>query len=171
MHFDAFESGNYPPLARAGVKLDFNTSVIRSPLQGEKLRLLTSFDPSVSILKLFPGIGEQAVKAILSTPGLRGLILETFGSGNAPTDPWLVNALQDAIRRGILIVNISQCPGGMVIQGRYETSKQLAEIGVTGGSDMTTEAALTKLMLLLGEFGSEKTKRLISMSLAGELTG
>jgi L-asparaginase len=171
MHFDAFESGNYPPLARAGVKLDFNTAVIRSPSAGEKLRLLSRFDTSVSILKLFPGIGEQAVKAILSTPGLRGLILETFGSGNAPTDPWLVDVLQDAISRGILIVNISQCPGGMVIQGRYETSKQLAQIGVTGGSDMTTEAALTKLMLLLVEYGSEKTKRLISMSLAGELTG
>lgn len=171
MHFDAFESGNYPPLARAGVKLDFNTAVIRSPLSGEKLNLLSKFDPAVSILKLFPGIGKEAVNAVLSTPGLRGLILETFGSGNAPTVPWLLEALQHAIQKGVLILNVSQCPGGMVIQGRYETSKQLAEIGVTGGSDMTTEAALTKLMLLLGEHGPEKTKRLISVSLAGELTG
>jgi len=170
MHFDAFESGNYPPLATAGVKIDFNSASIRSPRRGEELRLLSRFDQSVAILKLFPGISEGVVSAMLSTRGLKAVVLETFGSGNAPTDAWLIALLKQAIDKGILIVNISQCPGGMVIQGRYETSRQLADIGVASGADMTTEAALTKLMLLLGEFGNEKTRELINVSLAGEIT-
>jgi L-asparaginase len=169
MHFDAFESGNYPALATAGVKIDFNSSAIRSPRAGEKLRLRSRFDQSVAILKLFPGITENVVSSILSTPGLKAVVLETFGSGNAPTDPWLIGLLKKAIDRGIIIVNISQCPGGMVIQGRYETSRQLADIGVTSGTDMTTEAALTKLMLLIGELGPEKAKEMIMVPLAGEL--
>lgn len=169
MQFDAFDSGNYPPLAKAGVKIDYNFSAIMSHKE-LTLRLRTSIDPNISILKLFPGIPYSTVNAILSTEGLKAVVLETYGSGNAPTHKWLTDALQSAIKRGVIVVNISQCPGGMVYQGRYETSRELERIGVIGGADMTTEAAVTKLMVLLGEYGPEKTRLLIRQSIAGELS-
>lgn len=169
-HFDAFESGNYPPLATAGVKIDYNTSAIHSPKSSEKLRLFKKFDTSVSILKLFPGIQPAAVQAILDTPGLKALVLETFGSGNGPTSSWFIDMLKRAIDRGLLVLNVSQCPGGMVMQGRYETSRMLQQVGVIGGMDMTTEAALTKLMILIAEYGVEEARKRIAVSIAGELT-
>lgn len=169
MQFDAFDSGNYPPLAKAGVKFEYNSSVIRRHTNSS-LKLRTSIDTNLSILKLFPGINSNTVEAILNTPGLRAVVLETYGSGNAPTSSCLLNSLRAAIARGVVILNISQCPGGMVIQGKYQTSLELQEIGVIGGADMTTEAAVTKLMLLLGEYGPEKTRELLSQSIAGELT-
>lgn len=170
MQFDAFDSGNYPPLAKAGVKIDYNFSVIRTPPPAEALNLRATFETNVAILKLFPGIHRNVVSAIVNTPGLRAIILETYGSGNAPTLSWLLDELADAINRGVIIVNISQCPGGRVVQGRYETSKRLQQIGVISGADMTTEAAVTKLMLLIGEYGPSNAKTMIGISLAGELT-
>lgn len=169
-HFDAFESGNYPPLATAGVKIDYNTSAIHSPSASDTLQLFKKFETSVSILKLFPGIQPAVVQSILDTPGLKALIIETFGSGNGPTTPWFIDMLKRAIDRGLLIVNVSQCPGGMVMQGRYETSRMLEQIGVVGGADMTTEAALTKLMVLIGEYGVEEAGKRIDKPIAGELT-
>jgi len=170
MQFDAFDSGNYPPLAKAGVKIDYNFSVIRSPKSSAGLKLRSKFETNIAILKLFPGIDINVVKAVLGVPGLKAVVLETYGSGNAPTLGWLLEELKKAIDRGIIVLNISQCPGGRVTQGRYETSKWLQQIGVISGADMTMEAAITKLMLLIGELGIDRAKDLIGMPLAGELT-
>jgi L-asparaginase len=170
MQFDAFDSGNYPPLAKAGVKFDYNFSVIRRSSENSILKVLTKIDTNIAILKLYPGISDITINTIINTPGLKALILETYGSGNAPTSPSLMEALKRAVENNLIILNISQCPGGMVIQGRYETSRELQRLGVISGGDMTTEAAVTKLMLLLGEYGPEETRKLVSQSIAGELT-
>lgn len=170
MQFDAFDSGNYPPLAKAGVKIDYNFSVIRNVPPGSKLSLRSLIDNNISILKLFPGITQSTIDAILKTSGLKAVILETYGSGNAPTSVSLLKALKEIIAKGVIVLNISQCPGGMVIQGKYETSRELQQIGVIGGADMTTEAAVTKLMLLLGEYDGKKTREMLVKNLAGELT-
>lgn len=170
MQFDAFDSGNYPSLAKAGVKIDYNFSAIRTPERATELSLRATFETNIAILKLFPGIHRNVVAAVLNTEGLTAVILETFGSGNAPTLDWLLDDLSVAVARGVIIVNISQCPGGRVVQGRYETSRALQQIGVISGADMTTEAAVTKLMLLIGEYGPANAKTMIGISLAGELT-
>jgi len=170
MHFDAFQSENYPPLAKAGVKIEYNESAIHQSRSNETLLLLDKLDTSLAILKLFPGITEATVKAVINIAGLKAIVLETYGSGNAPTTKWFIDLLKEAISKGLIVLNISQCPGGMVVQGKYETSKVLQEIGVLSGGDMTTEAALTKLMVLLGEYGSKEVKLKIGKSIVGELT-
>jgi len=169
MHFDAFQSENYPPLAKAGVVIDYNRAAIHVPGRGS-LAVLRKFDQQVAILKLFPGMTEEMVAPVLKNNHVKGLILETFGSGNATTAPWFLRLLKEAINRGCIVVNISQCPGGRVVQGKYETSQRLEEAGVIGGADMTVEAAVTKMMLFLGEFGADETRKRIALPVAGELT-
>lgn len=169
-HFRAFHSPNYPLLAEAGVHLNYNTAAIR-PRPSKKLQIYTALDTNVAVLKLFPGITPQAVKAVLSIKGLRAVVLETFGSGNAPTEKWFIELLQQAIAKNIVVLNITQCAAGRVEQGRYETSALLQRIGVTGGGDMTTEAALTKLMFLCAqEKNPKRLAKLLQKNLRGELS-
>ncbi len=170
-HFDAFESPNYAPLAEVGINIDYDFSVIEGDFSDEALKIYTQLDNRIAILKLFPGITQTTVEAILNIPDLKGLVLETYGSGNAPLHSWFIESLQGAINKGLIILNISQCLKGFVHQGRYETSRQMKEMGVIGGSDMTTEAAIAKLMFLFGNYtDTEEIKNLLQKPLRGELT-
>lgn len=169
-NFNAFLSGNYPPLAEVGVHIKYNSDLILKPC-GEKLIVHKNLDNSIIILKLFPGIAEIVVKNALTIKGLKGVILETFGAGNAPTDDWFIEALSEAIEKGITIYNVTQCKGGAVDMGKYETSMKLGQIGVVGGYDITTESAVAKMMYLLGEgFHGNELNKLLQMPLRGELT-
>jgi L-asparaginase len=169
-NFNAFLSGNYPQLAEVGVHIRYNSKMILKP-QKSKLIVHKKLDNSVIILKLFPGIAEIVVKNALNIEGLKGVILETYGAGNAPTDAWFIAALTQAIDKGIIVYNVTQCKGGAVDMGKYETSIKLSQIGVIGGSDITTESAVAKMMYLLGEgYSLPEMKRLLQLSLRGELT-
>ena len=167
--FDAFHSENYPPLAVAGVVIDYNWKMIRRTEGNHELRLLDKLNSNVVILKLFPGISKAVVEQVVSIPGLKGLVLETFGSGNAPDTPWMKAAIKSAVERGVVVVNITQCPGGRVEQGKYETSRFLGELGVISGKDMTSESAITKLMVGLGELKKDQVEKFIGTPVAGEL--
>ncbi len=170
-HFNAFNSYNYPPLAKAGVHIKYFRSYIHYPDIDTKLRVRTQIDQNVAVLKLFPGITRSTVHAILNISGIKAVILESFGAGNAPRLDWFFQELKEASKRGILIINKSQCSTGTVEMGRYETSLNLVIAGVISGYDCTTEAIIAKLMCLLGECSSQaEIRHKLSISLCGEMT-
>ena len=169
--FDAFHSLNYPALVEAGVNIEYNKEAIAKRPKGKKFRVHKSLDSSVALIKLFPGIPYSMFWQVIKMEGLKAIVLETFGSGNAPTDEIFIGYLKYATDRGIVVVDISQCSGGSVELGKYETSAQLKKIGVVSGGDMTTEAALTKLMFLFGQnYPPKKVKQLMEKNLRGELS-
>ena len=170
-HFDAFASPNYPHLAFAGIDIKYSPNVIGFTEPQVAQRWVPDFDRGVIVLKLFPGLSATLLEHILHTPGLRGVVLETFGSGNAPTDEAFLSAIKSAVDRGITIVNVTQCYSGPVVMARYETGNVLSQTGIIGGSDMTTESAVTKLMYLLAQgLSQEEVAHLMRIPLRGELT-
>jgi L-asparaginase len=171
-HFDAFASENCLPLAEAGINIEYNYSVINEYQPTGKLKYHRTCNCDVAILKLFPGISNAHVQAILNIDNVKGIILETYGSGNAPTDVWFIEELKKAIDDGVVIMNVSQCSGGRVVQGKYATSAQLKSIGVINGDDITTEAAITKMMVLLERNDIEKDQlnELLNHPISAEMT-
>jgi L-asparaginase len=168
--FEAFRSPNYPILAESGVHLRFSVNDIRVPKPDDKLVVHKNLVSDVAVLKLYPGISPKVVEAILNAP-VRGIVMETFGAGNTTTDQWFIDLLDAAIQSGKVILDISQCKVGTVELGRYETSKQLKDIGVANGYDMTYESAVTKMMHLLGQLDDPKeVKRLLETDIRGEIT-
>ncbi|MGN6492061.1 MAG: asparaginase [Agriterribacter sp.] len=168
--FEAFRSINYPPLAEAGIDIKYNEKFIL-PSPNQQFSINTNLCTDIAVLKMFPGISENTVTAVLNTPGLKAVIMETFGNGNTTTAPWFIKCLDHTIQKGIVVLDRTQCDGGSVELGRYETSAYLQQIGVTNGNDLTYEAAVTKLMFVLGQnLPLTEVKKLLETSLKGELT-
>lgn len=169
-NFNAFRSFNYPVLATVGIHIRYNEHLIRRCPDGP-LKPHYLLDKNVVMLTLFPGIQESVIEMVVRMPTIKAIVLKTFGSGNAPQKEWLVRHLKEAKRRGIIVVNITQCPRGAVEMRRYGTGLQLLQAGVVSGYDSTPECAITKLMFLLGhDFSPEETRRLMDSDLAGEIT-
>lgn len=170
-HFEAFSSPNFPHIAESGVHLKFEEHLLHKQTKNKKLTVRKQLNENIVILKLFPGISLNVVQTILNIKNLKGVILETYGSGNATTDPNFVKLLKQTIKKGIHIIDVTQCIGGSVILGQYETSTELQNIGLISGKDITTESAVAKLMYLLGEnIPSHDFKTIFETSLRGEIT-
>lgn len=169
--FNAFNSFNYPHLCEAGVEFQFNPHYILKPDYSKPMIPHMSMDPNVVVFSLFPGIQENVVRHMLEAPELRGIVMRSFGSGNAPQKPWLMRLLKDATQRGVTVVNISQCVAGFVKMGRYDTGFQLQDAGVVSGGDSTVESAITKLMFLQAHYKDVRAIRsLMGRSICGEIT-
>ena len=169
--FDAFRSPNCPPLAEAGIRIRYNKALIRYPSSVVPLAIHTRLDTRVAILKVHPGITEQVARNVLLGSGIRAVIIETYGSGNAISKPWFTDIIRESAGSGKILLNITQCLAGDVNMNLYATGKALKEAGVVSGSDITTEGGLAKLFVLMGEYAdNEKVKRLLEKNLKGEIS-
>lgn len=169
--FNAFSSPNYAALARVGVHINWAHHHINYVPHSSQLRPCYNMSTDVAVLRLFPGINQTTVEAILNIPSIRGVVLETYGAGNAMTYEWFLDALNKAVARGVVVVNVTQCLGGSVEMGIYETGNRLSQAGVIGSRDMTTEATIVKLMFLLGQgFSQAQVEERMQQNLAGELS-
>ena len=170
--FNAFRSDNYPALADVGISIQYNYPCIRHiDSFMPPFNISTNLDRNVIVIKIFPGMNPEVFRAMLSIPGLRAAVLETYGSGNAPTDEWFIDYLEEAIARGVIVMNVTQCHAGTVAMDRYETGIRLQNIGVVSGRDITTESAITKLMYLLGQnLSPVKMSEYLNRPIRGEIT-
>lgn len=167
----AFASHNYPALADVGVGIHYRYGAIDRSRTEAPFAVDTSVSREVAVVRIFPGMTEPVFRAMLSAEGVRGVVLETYGAGNAPTFGWFIGALEEAISRGVHILNVTQCVSGSVDMDIYETGRRLQDIGVMSGRDITTEAAVTKMMCLLGRgYGAAEFAGLMKCSLRGEMT-
>ncbi|MBD5280962.1 MAG: type I asparaginase [Bacteroides sp.] len=171
-NFNAFKSNNYPELAKIGLGITFNREALwRGKYANAPLKVHYNMDCNVLVIDLFPGIKEEMVRHMLATPNIKAVVLKTFGAGNGPSDPWFIDAIRETVEKGIVVVNITQCTNGSVHPYRYMTGMELAQCGVVSGHDLTSEAAITKLMYLLGRgMSSEEVKNYMEYSLCGEMS-
>ena len=169
-NFNAFRSNNYPELAKVGLSIHFDRDALLRPCSSG-LRPRYELDTSVLVIDLFPGLSENNLRYLLSTPGIRGIVLRTYGAGNGPTAGWFVDLIRETVERGVIILNVTQCVNGGVHTNRYVAGDLLAGTGVISGHDITFEAAITKMMFLFGlGIDNSEVKRLLGQSLAGEVT-
>ena len=170
-HFNAFRSDNYPTLAHAGISIKYNFAFIHYFTHKQKLKVHPFIDTNIAVLKLFPGISPSAIDAVFNTSGAKAVILETYGSGNALSQQWFLKRLKKAINNGILILNVTQCHAGSVDMDKYDNGLLLKKAGVISGHDITFEAAVVKLMFLLGKgYSAEELKLQLEKSISGEIT-
>ena len=170
-NFNAFKSNNYPSLAKIGLGIEYNQDALARPDTNAPLVLLDRLDPSVMVIDLFPGLAQATLNHLLNTPGIKGVVLRTYGAGNTPTYRWFIDAIRQAVDRGLIILNVTQCVNGTVRINRYVSGDILASIGVISGYDITVEAALTKMMSLFGRGISDtELRQALTEPIAGEMT-
>lgn len=169
--FGAFRSPNFRPIAEAGVHFRYFRPTPEDAYKGIPFRVQEKLELNVALKKFFPGISYPVLEAIMLKPEIKGIVIESYGSGNLPTEPALIETIREGVLQGKIVVNITQCTAGTVDMGRYATSKYLLQSGVLNGADLTTEAAITKMMYLMGKYDDvEKVKYLMQRNIRGEMT-